>query len=266
MKIATMRKVSVLAALAACGVAAGAEPVAAFAFEEGTGAYAEDSVCGLTAELTPAAKWAKGAFGSALATGADGASAMVRGLEAINGADACTLFLRFRKEGPGSGKYPNLLTSIGWGPKGGIMFFCEGGKSMLLRLRAGGKGPENGWLVFKSMPKGKWSSVAFVYRRPQITVYADGKEVARGQWDHPFVVGGTIQLGGWNSDSFGGFIDDFRVWKGALGAEEIASLAGDSRYDEIEGYQDDGTGGIRKTEVWVRAMHRMRRLMATRRR
>ena len=31
-----------------------------------------------------------------------------------------------------------------------------------------------------------------------------------------FVVGGSVQLGGWGSDSFGGFIDDFRVWKGAL--------------------------------------------------
>ena len=249
MKIATMKKVSVLAALAACWAVAGAEPVVAFAFEEGTGAYAEDSVCGLAAELTPTAKWAKGAFGGALATGAEGAAAMVRGLEAIEGAEACTVFLRFRKEGPGSGKYPNLMTSVGWGPQGGMMFFCEGGKSVRLRLRAGGKGPEGCWPVFKSMPEGKWSSAAFVFKRPQIMVYADGQEVARGRWDHPFVVGGTVKLGGWSGNSFGGFIDDFRVWKGALSAEEIASLAGDSRYDEIEGYQDDGTGGIRKTEV-----------------
>ena len=129
MKIATMKKVSVLAALAACLTAAGAEPVAAFAFEEGAGAYAEDSVAGLAAELTPTAKWAKGAFGGALATGAVGAGAIVRGLEAIEGADACTVFLRFRKEGPGSGKYPNLMTSTGW-ERGGMMFFCERGKSV----------------------------------------------------------------------------------------------------------------------------------------
>ena len=88
MKIATMKKVSVLAALAACLTAAGAEPVAAFAFEEGAGAYAEDSVTGLAAVLTPTAKWAKGAFGGALATGAVGAGAIVRGLEAIEGACA----------------------------------------------------------------------------------------------------------------------------------------------------------------------------------
>ena len=249
MKIATMKKVSVLAALAACLTAAGAEPVAAFAFEEGAGAYAEDSVTGLAAELTPTAKWAKGAFGGALATGAVGAGAIVRGLEAIEGAEACTVFLRFRKEGPGSGKYPNLMTSTGW-ERGGMMFFCERGKSVRLRLRAGSKGPEGSWPVFKNMPEEKWSSAAFVFKRPQITVYANGKEVARGKWDHPFVVGNAVKIGGWNSsDSFGGFIGDFRVWKGALGADEIASIAGDSRYDEIEGYQDDGTGGIRKTEV-----------------
>ena len=35
----------------------------------------------------------------------------------------------------------------------------------------------------------------------------------------------------------------------ALPAAKIAELASDSRYMEIEGYQDDGTGGIRKTEI-----------------
>ena len=240
--------VAVAVSAAVCGAHA-ADPLAAFGFEECTGAYAEDSVCGATAELTPSAKWAKGAFGGALATGANGASATIMGLDAIEGADACTVFMRFRKEGTGSGKYPNLMTSHGWGPRGGMMLFCADGKSVNVRLRAGGKGPEGSWSAFKAIPEGKWSSVAFVFKRPTITVYANGQEVAHGRWNHPFAVGGPIQLGGWGGDSFGGFIDDFRVWKGALSAEEIASMAGDSRYDEIEGYQDDGTGGIQKTEV-----------------
>ena len=251
MKIKVCRVELLAAAVVSAAVlgAHAADPLTAFGFEECAGAYAEDSVCGATAELTPSAKWAKGAFGGALATGANGASAMVRGLEPIDGAEACTVFLRFRKEGAGSGKYPNLMTSVGWSRQGGMMFFCAGGKSVRVRLRAGGNGPEGGWVAFKDIPEGKWSSVAFVFKRPTITVYANGKEVSQGRWDHPFVVGGSVQLGGWGSDSFGGFIDDFRVWKGALAAEEIASMAGDSRYDEIEGYQDDGTGGIPKTEV-----------------
>ena len=242
----------IVAASVACSMVCGAyaaEPVAVYGFEECTGAYAEDSVTGATAALAPSARWARGTFGGALATGVANACANVSGLEALDGADACTVFLRFRKEGAGNGKYPNLMTSTGWGSKGGMMFFSDGGKSVTVRLRAGGKGPEGGWCAFKKMPEGKWSSVAFVYKRPSITVYANGKAVAKGTWNYPFASGGMIQLGGWNSDSFGGFIDDFRVWKGALSAEEIAALAGDSRYDEIEGYQDDGTGGIKKTEI-----------------
>ena len=201
-----MKRVMMVAAVAAgfavCGARA-AEPVAAYGFEECTGGYAEDSVSGATADLTPSAKWAKGAFGGALATGAGGAAAMVRGLESLEGAEACTVFLRFRKEGAGSGKYPNLMTSSGWGSKGGMMLFSSGGKSVSVRLRAGGKGPEASWSAFRKMPEGRWASVAFVFRRPEITVYADGKVAAKGRWDHPFAVGGTIQLGGWGGDSFG---------------------------------------------------------------
>ncbi|MBQ2631806.1 MAG: LamG domain-containing protein, partial [Kiritimatiellae bacterium] len=159
------------------------------------------------------------------------------------------MFVRFRKTDAGFGMYQNLLASQDWGAKGGLMFFSSGGKSksLALRLRAGANGPEAQYQAFKSIPQGKWSSVAFVFRRPDVTVYANGKAVSSGKWDHPLAVGGTIQLGGWESDSFGGFIDDFRVWRRALAESDIADLAGDSRYDEIEGYQDDGTGGVRKT-------------------
>lgn len=226
-----------------------ATPFVQFGFEEGCGAYAEDSISGLCAELTPTAKWATGAFGTALAVGERDASATVSGLEAFDGADNVTLFIRFRRNGAGTGKYPNLLTSTGWGPKGGVMLFAPDGKFLSLRLRAGGNGPECGFAAFNAMPQEKWSSVAFVFKRPDITVYANGKPVHKGKWDHPFVSGEKIQLGGWGVDSFGGFIDDFRMWKSALDDGQIAELASDSRYDEIEGYQDDGTGGIRKTEV-----------------
>ncbi len=226
-----------------------ATPVAEFGFEEVAGSYADDAVSGLCASLTPSARWASGAFGGALATGEKGAGALVSGIPAVDGADSCSLFLRFRAEGAGSGQYPNLLTSQSWSAKGGVMLFSPGGKSLSVRVRAGAKGPETGWTAFAKMPQGRWSSVAFVFSRPDVAVYADGKKVASGKWDHPFVTGGAVQLGGWGRDSFGGLIDDFRVWKGALTAAQVAELAGDSRYDEIEGYQDDGTGGIRKTAI-----------------
>ena len=245
-----MRITVMVASMFAAAVAAVAEtavPVAEFGFEEVAGAYADDGVSGQSAELTPSAKWASGTFGGALATGEKGAGAFIPNLSALDGTDNCTLFLRFRKSGSGFGRYPNLLTSSAWGAKGGMMLFSPEGKALSVRFRAGGKGPEAAWTAFAKMPQGKWSSVAFVFNRPNVTVYANGEPVANGKWDHPFATGGAIQLGGWMADSFGGFIDDLRVWKGALDPSKIAELAGDSRYDEIDGYQDDGTGGIRKT-------------------
>ena len=236
-----------MAAFCVCG-ARGAEEVARFGFEECTGSYADDSVSGRTAKLTESARWAHGTFGGALATGAQGASAYVKGLDALDGADACTLFIRFRKESAGFGKYPNVLTSGEWVGRGGVMLFATGGESLRFRLRAGGgKGPETSARVFDRVPERKWCSVAVVFARPEVTVYTNGSVAAKMKWDHPFTMGGSLQIGGWMESSFGGFIDDFRAWKGALGAAEIAALAGDSRYDEIEGYQDDGTGGVKKT-------------------
>lgn len=251
MKIVLRFATALFAALVTGGTFAADTKAAAkvleLGFEEVSGAYADDAASGLGAELSPSAKWASGSFGGALATGEKGAAATISGLSALDGSDSCTLFVRFRKSGAGFGRYPNLLTSAGWGTKGGMMLFAPGGKSLSVRFRASGKGPEAAWKAFDKIPEGRWSSVAFVFKRPDVTVYANGKLVANGKWDHPFVSGGAIQIGGWCDDSFGGFIDDLQVWKGALAPAAIAELAGDSRYDEVDGYQDDGTGGIMKT-------------------
>jgi hypothetical protein len=74
------------------------EPKVSIAFDEGAGCYADDAASGLCAELTPAAKWASGAFGTALATGANDASALLKCIPGMGAADRCTVFLRFRKD------------------------------------------------------------------------------------------------------------------------------------------------------------------------
>lgn len=217
-------------------------------FEEAAGAFSADlSGSRLIAELSPSAKWAVGPFGAALATGAPGACAVVGKVPGLDGADACTVFMRFRRENDGSGDYPCLLTTEDWG-RGGILFFVHK-DALTVRYRAAPNGPESGLLAFAKIPTGKWCSVAFVFNRPDVAVYADGRCVAKGKWDHPMRAE-SVKIGSWNgASSFGGFIDDVRVWDGAISAEAIAEMAGDSRYDEIEGYQDDGTGGVAKIEI-----------------
>ena len=222
------------------------EPKVSIAFDEGAGCYADDAASGLCAELTPAAKWASGAFGTALATGANDASALLKCIPGMGAADRCTVFLRFRKDGASSGKYPCILSSRSW-ESGGIMLFSAG-KDLRLRLRAGANGPEASWCIYGKIPEGRWCSVAVVFDKPNVTVYADGKAVAKAKWNHPFVVR-DLEIGGWYESSFGGFVDDLRIWNEVVQEQDIVELASDSRYAEIEGYQDDGTGGIQKTQI-----------------
>ena len=238
---------TVMATVAMAGTNSFDRPLVRFAFDEVSGSYCDDPDSGRTAVLTPAANWATGTFGGALATGMVGAGADIASLTELDGTEACTFFLRFRKEGKGVGAHPCLLSSSKWAD-GGILFYAPD-SGVSVRMRAGVKGPEKSWTAFAKMPERRWSSVALVFRKPDVVVYADGKPVARGSWHYPFRLGGSLRLGAWGYDSFGGFIDDFRVWKRALAPNEIADISADVRYDEIEGYQDDGTGGVCKTEI-----------------
>ena len=214
-----------LLAVAALGVAVTfGEPCARFGFDEAQGVCAEDSVRGTCAALVGGARWAQGSFGTALATGTPRAAAEVDAVPGVDGGDAATLFLRFRKEGRGSGKYPSLLTSDAWSGVGGTLFFSTG-HTLAVRLRA--DGTESSWTAFANMPTGRWTSVAVTFKRPDVTVYADGVPVSRGKWNHPFLLGRT-HLGAWGADSFDGLIDDFRVWNEALPPERIAALAAEA--------------------------------------
>ena len=214
-----------LLAVAALGVAVTfGEPCARFGFDEAQGVCAADSVRGTCAALVGGARWAQGSFGTALATGTPRAAAEVDAVPGVDGGDAATLFLRFRKEGRGSGKYPSILTSDAWSGVGGTLFFSTG-PNLAVRLRA--DGTESSWTAFANMPTGRWTSVAVTFKRPDVIVYADGVPVSRGKWNHPFLLGRT-HLGAWGADSFDGLIDDFRVWNEALPPERIAAIASEA--------------------------------------
>ena len=219
-----MKKQCLLAGAVLFAAMAFGEECARFGFDEAQGVCAADSVRGTCAALVGGARWAQGSFGTALATGTPRAAAEVDAVPGIDGGDAATLFLRFRREGRGSGKYPSLLTSDAWSGVGGMLFFSTG-PNLAVRLRA--DGTEASWTAFANMPTGRWTSVAVTFKRPDVTVYADGVPVSRGKWNHPFLLGRT-HLGAWGADSFDGLIDDFRVWNEALPPERIAALAAEA--------------------------------------
>ena len=166
-----MKKRCLLAGAALVAAVTFGESCARFGFDEAQGVCASDSVRGTCAALVGGARWAQGSFGTALAIGTPRAAAEVDAVPGVDGGDAATLFLRFRKEDRGSGKYPSLLTSDAWSGVGGTLFFSTG-PNLAVRLRA--DGTEASWTAFANMPTGCWTSVAVVFKRPDVTVYADG--------------------------------------------------------------------------------------------
>ena len=238
-----MRKPCLLACAVLLAAVAPGEECARFGFDEAQGSCTLDAVHGIGAVFAGGARWGQGSFGTALAVGSERAAVEVDAVPGIDGGDEVTLFLRFRKEGKprgsdtlvaspkdgrsGSGKsaaspkYPCLLTSDAWSGVGGTLFFSTG-HDLTVRLREGGR--ETGWCAFANMPTGRWASVALTFKRPNVTVYADGRPVKKAVWDHPFLLGRT-HIGAWGADSFGGLIDDFRVWNEALPPERIAAIA-----------------------------------------
>ena len=118
-----MKKQCLLAGAVLFAAMAFGEECARFGFDEAQGVCAADSVRGTCAALVGGARWAQGSFGTALATGTPRAAAEVDAVPGIDGGDAATLFLRFRREGRGSGKYPSLLTSDAWSGVGGMLFW-----------------------------------------------------------------------------------------------------------------------------------------------
>ena len=219
-----MKKRYLLVGAALLAAAMPGEECARFGFDEAQGACTLDAVHGIGAVFTGGARWAQGAFGTVLAVGTERAAAELDAVPGIDGGDEVTLFLRFFKESRGCGKYPCLLTSDAWSGVGGTLFFSTG-HDLTIRLREGGR--ETGWCAFANMPTGRWASVALVFKRPNVTVYADGVPVKKSKWNHPFLLGRT-HLGAWGADSFGGLIDDFRVWNKALPPERIAALAAEA--------------------------------------
>ncbi len=153
---------------------------------------------------------------------------------ALDGSDECTIAIRAAWNRPDQPGYPNVLSSGGWGGYGGFMFFMRNG-SLLFRvgLSVDGRWREGGYHLISKVPVDRWTSLAVTFRRPDYTMYVDGKVVSRGKWDHPFKINTPLMLGRcpWDAaEVHDGRLDDLRVWKRALSQDEVAAMAADGRW------------------------------------
>ena len=221
--------------------------VARWSFDEAKGPFAACTEgSGPEGTLSPGMKWVTGPFGGALAfSGTNSTVSFASFPKAVSGAENCTVALWARWNGAGMGNWPSLLATDGW-VDGGLMFFVGGGTSSL-RMRAKGADGRvrETKAKFLKIPPAKWTHLAVTFARPDMTLYVDGKKVASEKWDGRFAEAKKFKLG----SSFGnvchdGFIDDLRFYSRALAPNEVESLANDGVHAEVEGYQDDGTGGV----------------------
>jgi len=195
-------------------------------FDEGKGLVAAD-VSGNENELTLlAAQWATG---------------RTRGALFFNGASALAL-----RKSPASLYMGKTMSACAWiypqgpgtEPEGGIIFIKEG-EYALARL---GNGRVQ-WIFANVNPgwqwvdtgyvarENEWTHVAVVYNNGSVATYANGQPV------HNFTGAGAIGnvddridqicLGGraWSSQHFHGLMDDVRIYRRALGPEEVVTLA-----------------------------------------
>lgn len=175
-------------------------------------------------------QWAKGRFGTALRYNGETTHVVLPHLPELDGSDEMTVEVWVFWEG--TGRYPNILTGGAWNPGGFLLFVSN--HSCLFRMGRPGAEPwelgtswqETGASLTSSFELGRWTHLAATFKRPSITTYLDGEPVGSASWNHAVGQTGDMHLGKWALDqgktqSHYGLIDEVRIYKRALSAEEI---------------------------------------------
>jgi hypothetical protein len=201
------------------------------ALDTGSGTVATDSSGkGHNGTLVGGASWVAGRKGSAvLLDGVSGYISLPAGLF-VDIADFTVAAWVYRNAygdyqrvfsfGSGTNQYMTLLASTING-NGGARF----------TISVNGNTGEENIKIGASLPVGQWVHVAVTQLGKVATLYVNGVAVNTNteQWQAPFRLGSTTQ--NWIGRSqfasdpyFNGLIDEFRIYRGALNATEIAAL------------------------------------------
>jgi len=94
------------------------------------------------------------------------------------------------------------------------------------RWRAG-VGPREGWLDLGPAVAGLWQHLALVFDGETRTLrgFIDGHEVARARVEPPSAIQATRAPAALGGETFRGWLDEFRLWHGIPGADDLAALA-----------------------------------------
>ncbi len=233
-----------VASTAAAGDAPDPGLLGSWSFDEGAGVYATNAVDPAGEAELHNVSWVQGPFGTALRMTGSDSYATLPPMPKLDGSDEMSLAVWVYWEG--TSQYPNILSGGTWSP-GGFLIFVS---NRTCSFRMGRPGQRHGvageaWTeasapLLSELPMKKWVHLAAVFKRPQITTYVNGKKVGSARWDYPVGQSGDIQLGRWSgSTSHAGLIDEVRIYRRSLDAEEVAALA-DPAGRESADYKDLG--------------------------
>ncbi len=201
-----------------------------WSFDEGRGVYSANAVDPTGDAELHQASWAQGEFGTALRLTGSDSYAILPAMPQLDGSDEMSLAVWVYWEG--TGQYPNILTGGTWSP-GGFLIFV---RDRTCSFRMGRPGHRHGaageaWTeasapFLSELPLKQWVHLAAIFKRPQITTYVNGQKVGSARWDYPVGQNGDLQVGRWSgSASHAGLIDELRIYRRALEAEEVLALA-----------------------------------------
>lgn len=198
-------------------------------FDEGYGVFSADKSPQGNDAMLHGASWVSGGFGKALRCNGENSFVSLPPLPELNGSDELSISLWVYWEG--SGRYPNIL-SAGWNPGGFMIFVSDDSCSFRMGRpghRAGVPGEqwrETGAPIVSGLPMNRWVHIGVSFSRPDIRTYLNGKLAGSAKWDYPVGTDGDILLGRWYGDkTHQGLLDDLRIYKRALSADEMADLA-----------------------------------------
>ncbi|MBI5833932.1 MAG: hypothetical protein HZB16_16690 [Armatimonadetes bacterium] len=218
---------AVLLLLLACGLLRAQTPglLGDWRFDDGAGDVVVDgSGQGNDGEVHGAA-WVRGAFGTALRFGGNGAWVSIPCPAGLDGAAALTVEAWVCWER--GGRYPNILTTGNWCPGGFMLFVSD--QDCSFRMGKPGRAPMamTDWtevgVGLGHFEPGRWYHLAATFARPTVTTYLDGKQVGTAQWDYPVGATGDLQVGRWAGEQPGhtGLIDEVKLYNRALTPEQV---------------------------------------------
>ena len=243
---------AVCALLVSAGAATGQKPqdglVGLWSFDEGQGMVALDASPSMAEGWISNGTWVKGDFGTALKLGGKGSFVSFPTPPGLDGSAEMAISVWVYWEE--TGRYPNVVHA-GWNPGGFMIFVAD--RTCSFRMgrpghRANTAGEE--WReitapLLSPIPLKRWVHLAVSFKRPVITTYVNGNEVARLDWDEPIGTSGGLQVGHWTGSCHDGLVDELRIYGRALNAAEVAALASPvGRGSEVYHMCDNNAGNV----------------------